>query len=56
MQDAANHIHTSVQSTQMLINQFVDLGILKEVTGKKRDRRYSYWEYLECLSEGTTPF
>lgn len=31
------------------------IEILREITGKKRDRRYSYWQYLDYLSEGTNP-
>jgi len=41
------------QTAQKLIDNFIKIGILKEVTGKKRGRRYSYWEYLEMLAEGT---
>lgn len=55
IQETATHFQTSYQKIQAIINQFVDLGILKESTGKKRDRRFNYWEYLECLSEGTEP-
>lgn len=32
-----------------------DLGIIKEITGKKRDRLFSYGEYIRILSEGTEP-
>lgn len=53
VQDVAEHFQMSFQTIQALINQFVKLEILKEITGKKRDRRYSYWQYLELLSEGT---
>ena len=31
------------------------LGIVKEVTGRARDRLYMYSEYLRILSEGTDP-
>lgn len=55
-QDVKEYFHISYQSAQGLISQFEALGILKEITGKKRDRRYSYWEYLDCLSEGTHNF
>ena len=51
--DISNELNVSRQTAQHLINQFLDLRILKEVTGKKRGRRFSYWEYLEYLSEGT---
>lgn len=56
IQEVASHFQVSYQTAQSLIKQFVEIGILKEITGKKRDRRYSYWEYLDCLSEGTQPY
>ena len=30
-----------------------ELGIIKEITGKKRNRLYSYKEYIQILEEGT---
>lgn len=42
-----------VRHNTFISNRFVDLSIVKEVTGKKRGRRYTYWEYLDCLAEGT---
>jgi hypothetical protein len=50
--DVAEHLQTTFQTTQTLINHFVEMKILREITGEKRDRRYSYWQYLEYLSEG----
>ena len=35
---------------------FESLGILKEVTGKKRGRRFIYAQYLAILEEGTQVF
>lgn len=55
IQEVSEHFKGSFQTTKSLIRQFEDIGILKEITGKKRDKRYSYWEYLECLSEGANP-
>jgi Fic family protein len=52
-QDVAKQFEISFQTAQTLIDHFVEIGILKELTGKKRDRRYSYWQYLDFLSEGT---
>ena len=49
----AEYFDVSYPTAKTLINHFVKLEILKEITGKKRDRRYSYWQYLEYLSEGT---
>jgi Fic family protein len=51
--DVANRFKISYQGAKALINQFVDNQILKEITGKRRDKRYSYWEYLALLAEGT---
>lgn len=51
--DVAEHFQISFQTTQTLINRFVEMDILHEITGKKRDRRYTYWQYLEYLSKGT---
>jgi Fic family protein len=53
IKDAADHLTTSYQSAKTLVHQLVSLEILKEITGKRRDKRYSYWEYLDLLSEGT---
>jgi Fic family protein len=53
VQEVAQHFQISYQTAQSLINHFVGMELLKEITGKKRDRRFSYWEYLDCLSEGT---
>jgi Fic family protein len=38
-----------------LIQQFVKIGILKEVTGKKRAKKYIYTKYVNILSEGASP-
>lgn len=35
------------------IPPFEKAGILKEITGRKRDKRYIYAEYVNILSEGT---
>lgn len=31
------------------------LGIVKEISGKKRDRVYTYHKYLKILERGTEP-
>ncbi|MEI8365868.1 MAG: hypothetical protein WCF65_05560 [Parachlamydiaceae bacterium] len=46
-------MNNTPKTVQLLINHFVEMNILREITGKKRGRRYSYWQYLEYLSEGT---
>ena len=51
--DVAEYLKISYQGAKALVDQFVTTEILKEITGKRRDKRYSYWEYLALLSEGT---
>lgn len=51
--DVAKQLKVSYQTAQILIVQFVEIEILREVSGQKRHKRYSYWEYLAYLSEGT---
>lgn len=36
-----------------VLSELTSLGILKEITGKKRNRIYSYWKYIDILNEGT---
>ncbi len=45
----------SYPTAAALIKQLVKIGILHEVTGKKRARRFVYAEYLAILSEGASP-
>jgi hypothetical protein len=33
----------------------MDLGIARELTGKRRNRLFAYDQYLAILSEGTEP-
>jgi cell filamentation protein, protein adenylyltransferase len=38
------------RSANLLVKRFVDLEILEEVTGNRRNRRFSYTPYLDILS------
>jgi Fic family protein len=51
--EVSKYLNISFQSAKTIIAQFVKIEILKEITGKKRDKRYSFWEYIAILSEGT---
>lgn len=37
------------KSANILVNKFVELGILNEVTGRRRNRRFNYQSYLNIL-------
>ena len=54
IKNVSKYLDISFQSAKTLITQFSKLKILKEITGKKRDMRFSYWEYIAILSEGTS--
>nr|WP_321497499.1 Fic family protein [uncultured Methanolobus sp.] len=43
---------TSVTATS-LMNKFEEIGILTEITGKKRYKRYLFTEYVDIISRGT---
>ena len=38
------------------LNNMVSLGILEEMSGKKRDKIYVYRNYLNILEDGAQPF
>lgn len=37
------------------LHHLVKLGIVKEITGKTRNKVYAYQKYLDILSEGAGP-
>jgi Fic family protein len=40
-------------TTNKAIQSLVEAGILEEITGKQRDRIYTYRKYLDVLAEDT---
>jgi len=53
--DIAKEFRISFQAAATLVSQLEVAGILSEVTGRKRDKRYIYKQYLSILEEGTKP-
>lgn len=51
--DIARDFSISYQAASTLISQLEGVEILKEITGRKRDKRYIYADYLLILEEGT---
>jgi len=43
----------SYQAASTIVSQLENAGILRETTGKKRDKRFVYNDYLDILTEGT---
>jgi len=52
---AAAQTHLSFPAVSKAIDGLVRLGILREVSGRARDRIYAYSRYLTVLSEGAAP-
>ncbi len=49
----AEKFNVSYQAASKLVSQLEKVKILRETTGRKRDRRYVYSDYLDILAEGT---
>ena len=45
----------SAPAVRSALNNMVDLGILKEISGKQRNKVYVYRKYLNILEEGAEP-
>lgn len=52
---AAQETGISVPTVTAALTRLAELGIVREITGKRRDQLYSYEKYLQLLSEGTEP-
>ena len=46
-------LKTSKPTAGRAIEALIEVGVLVETTGRKRDRIYAYGDYLEPLREGT---
>jgi Fic family protein len=53
IKELAKQFDVSYQAASTLVGQLEKTGILKEVTGRKRGKRYVYDDYLKILTEGT---
>ena len=43
----------SRESASQLVRKFVELDILREITGKKRYRKYLFRDYVSIIARGT---
>ena len=55
IQTVADGLHTSFPTVGDALRRLADLGIVHEVTGKRRGRIYAYSDYLEVMGRGTEP-
>jgi Fic family protein len=52
---AAKAQKLSIPTVTLALNHLVRIGIVEEVTGKRRDRVFTYSHYFNIVSEGTEP-
>ena len=46
----------SFSAADAAVQHLEGLGIVEEITGRRRDRRYVYADYLNTLNEELNPF
>jgi cell filamentation protein, protein adenylyltransferase len=51
----AKALELTVPTVTSSLNHLVGLGIVKEISGKHRDRLFAYTRYVNMVSEGTNP-
>jgi Fic family protein len=51
----AKQLKLTAPTVRSAIASLEDLGIVREITGKRRDRAYIYDRYMKILDEGTEP-
>jgi len=52
---AAKALKLTIPTVTSALNHLVRLGIVKEISGKRRDRLFVYSRYLNMVGEGTKP-
>ena len=55
LSDAGQRSQLSFRVVSATMRTLVDLGIVREITGQRRNRLFAYDQYLSILSEGTEP-
>ena len=55
LSDAGQRSQLSFRVASATMRTLVDLGIVREITGQRRNRLFAYDAYLSILSEGTEP-
>ena len=52
---AAQQLRVSLPTAATTLARLADLGIVREVTGRPRDRLFTYQEYLDLIRQGDEP-
>lgn len=51
----SQEIQISIPTINAAFDRLQELGIVREITDRQRDKLYSYENYINLLSEGTEP-
>ena len=51
----AKSLKLSIPTVTLALNHLVRIGIVEEITGKRRDRLFTYSRYFNIVGEGTDP-
>ena len=46
----------STATVNTCLNHLATIGVVRELTGHKRNRLYAYSQYIEVMNQGTEPF
>ncbi|MBL8222857.1 MAG: hypothetical protein JNL62_26700, partial [Bryobacterales bacterium] len=52
---AAKAMGISFPTAAAAVEHLQELGVLREITGRRRSRLFAYGSYLDILNEGTEP-
>ena len=52
----AKELKMTQPTARSALNHLKSIGVLAEVSGKKRDKVYIYRKYLDILEDGAEPF
>ena len=53
--NAAAQLNVTAPTVRSAVESLETLGIVREISGKQRDRIYLYDQYVRILDEGTEP-
>jgi Fic family protein len=51
--DVVEKLKVSTVTANELLRRFVTIGILREITGKQRYKKYIFTDYVEIIARGT---
>jgi Fic family protein len=53
VKEVSEKLNISKEAANELVKKFEKVGVLKEITGKQRYKKYSFKEYIEIIARGT---